>query len=258
MEKNNSPKWFNITITLLFITGFCFYLYLFFSETIIAAYKHNYIHLAIHDPLFLIITVLFSIVVPFLLSLCGWLSLKIKKQTVKITVCILCILALIMLFVPNLILLGFGGGLASYTESLDYYLVFDESVSNTLNKYLPNDFFPEKEVLNEYSEYNYFYEYGAIDENYIIELKRQIDDKNDYSLEQEHVRSMELVAFSENTYYINYTAQAIVESSMNQNFCECSTAVIHFNDSNQEIQYYVFRSETITKSLEHVQEIDNQ
>lgn len=256
--KNNNQKLLNSVVLLLVGIVFLVYLYLFVVCVIVEPYKYNYLYIAVYDPMLLIVTILFSLILPLLLCLSCYFSLRIRKLSVKIITVIVCVVLLILLFLPNILLLGLGGGVASYTENIDNYGKFDNSVLTTLEKYLPEDFFPNKEFLHVNSRYSYYYEYGFLDENYSIQLDAQFISQNEYFFEQSRLMNLELISFSENTYYIfSNTQQSIVENSQNE-FSECSVAVIHFNNSNQQIMYKVFRSENSAIALEHISQLDKQ
>lgn len=256
MKDIKISKAINIIITALSVIGFAIYLYMFVYGIVVEAYKRDYLYTAVHSPSLLIITILLSVVLPTLLCLGCWLSLKLKKLLSRIIVATICVLLLALWVIPNIVIIGFGGGIASYTENFDNYCKFDKSVNNTIGTYISDVFFPDKENLNANSRYCYYYDYGMLDEFYHIQLVTQIDDPNELYSEKVRISDIGMISFSENTYYLFHNTHTNAESSANNETGELCTAVVHFDNTKQQIMYFVFRSESQKYALESVSQID--
>ena len=251
-------KWFDFVVLLLMSIAFFVYLCMFVVCVIAEPYMCDYLHISIYDPLLFLVTVFFSLLLPLFLCVGCYFSLRIRKNGLRVGISIVCIALMVLWFLPNIVLLGGGGGIASYTTKMDDFGVFDQTLNTVIDDYLPRAFFPRKEILSEGSQYYYYYTYGMFVENYDIQLNAQFSALEEYSAEKDRLMDIQMISFSEKTFYFcNAIRQAVSESSLGEEIGERVYAVVCFDDAKQQIIYKVFRSESSASGLEKIAELQN-
>lgn len=258
-RTKDKRKWFDFVVLLLMSIVSFGYLSVFTVCVITEPYIYDYLHIGIYDPLLFWVTVFLSLLLPLFLCLGCYFSLQIRKTGLRVGISILCIVLMALWFLPNIVLLGGGGGIASYTTQLDDFGAFDHTVNTVIDNYLPRDFLPHKEILSEGSRYCYYYTYGMFVENYDIQLDAQFSTLEEYSAEKARLMDIQMLPFSEEIFYLcNTTEHVLSESSLGEEFGERVYAAVCFDDVKQQIIYKVFRSESSTSGLEKIAKLEGQ
>ena len=258
-RTKDKRKWFDFVVLLLMSIAFFVYLSVFAVCVIAEPYVYDYLHIGIYDPLLFGTTVFLSLLLPLSLCIGCYFSLRIRKTGLKVGISIVCIVLMALWFLPNIVLLGGGGGIASYTTKLDDLGLFDHTVNTVIDNYLPRDFLPHKEILSEGSQYCYYYTYGMFVENYDIQLDAQFSSVEEYSTEKARLMNIQMLPFSEEIFYLcNTTEHVLLESSLGEDFGECVYAAVCFDDAKHQIIYKVFRGESSASGLEKIAELAGQ
>lgn len=240
--QENKPKrfsWFAAIMLLLSGSLLCVHIYAYIRSLIEELFLRGYLHTALYDFKLLIDTVLFSVVIPLGLFLGCVFALKAKKRGVKIGLSIACVIVLLIHFIPAFFFNAIGSGIASYTEDMDDYGVFEQSVDSAMERYQLQDFFPDKELLQENAQYFYCYTYGVINEDYYIQLDAQFKSPDTYDCQKGKLMDMgmDTLEISGDTYYsLTYGTSGCV--------------VTYFDEENQQISYYMFK--TYGSSVEEI------
>lgn len=256
-QTKDRRKWFDFVCMILLSIALLLYLYMFVVCVIALPFQHNYLHTDIYDTILFWATVLLSLILPLSLCIGCYFSLKIKNNGLKVGVSIICITLLALWFLPNVVLLGGDGGIASYTTQLDDFGVFDQTVKVTIDNYLPENFFPCEEILDNESQYCYYYTFGSFREDYDIQLEAHIVGQEEYTAEKARLMNMQMTEFSREKFYVcNTIGQVVSESILGEDFGERVYAVVCFDDLNRKITYRVFSAEYHTSGLKQIESTD--
>ncbi len=163
--------------------------------------KCDYLFTAISSTWAFVVCLSVCIILPSIYYIATLLVLKSPKKTVTATLAIILIVMLCINIPASFLVCGFTrGGITSYTEKLDNYLVFDRYVSESFDRYSEDMLFPDSNIISQNSKYLYNYDYGAISDNYHISLEASFLSEKNYSDEVLRIESLEYIEKAKGTY----------------------------------------------------------